>query len=211
MYGETNKPPYKEEIPVNPVSPYGQTKVICEVIIRDWTASSKENRAVILRYFNPVGAHASGLIGEDPKNKPNNLMPLIVQAAQKKIGALSIYGTDYDTRDGTGERDYIHVADLAVGHSKALQNILKLERYQVLNLGSGNGTTVRELINSFEKENNIFVPTTLGVRRPGDVSKSLADPTLAGALIGFECKKTLEEMCADTWNWVQKNPNGYGS
>ena len=209
VYGETNEPPYNELMPVAPVSPYGRTKLIFENILQDWVASFDLNRAVILRYFNPVGAHASGLIGEDPKHTPNNLMPFIVKVAQKKYDELSLYGSDYDTRDGTGERDYIHVSDLVHGHLRAIENLKNLQRLQILNLGSGRTTTVRELISTFEKTNNILVPTRLVARRPGDVAKSLADPKLARDLIGFECKKTLEEMCLDTWNWVQKNPNGY--
>lgn len=210
VYGEINIPPYTEMMPVAPVSPYGRTKLIFENTLKDWTATCDTKRAVILRYFNPVGAHISGLLGEDPKDTPNNLMPLIVQTAQKKRHELSIYGADYDTRDGTGERDYIHVMDLVLGHIQALNAINNLERFQVLNLGTGNGTTVIELIKTFEKINDIFVATTLGKRRQGDVAKSFADPSIARELIGFECKKTLEEMCSDTWNWIQKNPNGYG-
>ena len=211
VYGEVNTPPYKEIMPVAPVSPYGRTKLIFENILKDWTAASDIKRAVILRYFNPVGAHPSGLLGEDPKDMPNNLMPLIVQTAKQKREEVSIYGADYDTRDGTGERDYIHVMDLALGHMQALSAISNLERFQVLNLGSGKGTTVKELIRTFEKINNISVATNLVERRPGDVAKSLADPSNACELIGFECTKTLEEICSDTWNWIQKNPNGYRS
>lgn len=209
VYGEVNNPPYTETMPVVPVSPYGRTKLIFENILKDWTATCDKKRAVILRYFNPVGAHISGLLGEDPKDTPNNLMPLIVQTAQKKRHMLSIYGADYDTRDGTGERDYIHVTDLALGHVQALHEILNLQRFQVLNLGSGKGTTVKELIRTFEKTNNISVATNLVERRPGDVAKSFADPSVARELIGFECKKTLEEICLDTWNWIIKNPSGY--
>jgi UDP-glucose 4-epimerase len=209
VYGELNTPPYTEMMPVAPVSPYGRTKLIFESILKDWTATCDTKRAVILRYFNPVGAHTSGLLGEDPRDTPNNLMPLIVQTAQKKRRKLSIYGTDYETRDGTGERDYIHVMDLANGHLKALDKILKLENFQILNLGTGRSTSVAELIDTFEKINNVTVPTSLVKRRPGDVAKSFADPSIARELIGFECKKTLEEMCLDTWNWIQKNPNGY--
>jgi UDP-glucose 4-epimerase len=209
VYGGENVPPFNEMMPVAPVSTYGRTKLMFESILEDWTVSNNANRAVILRYFNPVGAHASGLIGEDPKDTPNNLMPLIVQAVQNKCIKLSVYGSDYNTRDGTGERDYIHVVDLAHGHINALDNINNLEKFQVLNLGSGKGTTVRELIDKFEKTNNISILTSSVARRPGDVAKSLADPSLARELIGFECKKTLEEMCLDTWNWVLKNPNGY--
>ena len=209
VYGEVNDPPFTEIMPVAPTSPYGQTKLIFENILKDWTTSHAANRAVILRYFNPVGAHASGLIGEDPKDTPNNLMPLIVKAAQKKSDELSLFGSDYDTRDGTGERDYIHVEDLAHGHLKALDNMSNLKKFQILNLGSCKSTTVRELITTFEKINHVSVPTNLVARRPGDVAISLADPTLSRNLIGFECKKTIEEMCKDTWNWVRKNPNGY--
>ena len=209
VYGEINKLPYNEKMPGAPVSPYGRTKLIFENILKDWTASRDTNRAVILRYFNPVGAHASGLLGEDPKDTPNNLMPLIVQTAQRKRRFLYIFGSDYDTRDGTGERDYIHVVDLARGHLQALLNVGNLKQFQILNLGTGKGTTVAELISTFEKINNISVPTNSVARRPGDVAKSYADPAIARDLIGFECEKTIEDMCLDTWNWFQKNPNGY--
>lgn len=209
VYGELNQPPFTESMPVNPVSPYGRTKLLFENVLRDWVNSNILNRSVILRYFNPVGAHVSGLIGEDPKDFPNNLMPLIVQAARNKLNELSIYGYDYDTRDGTGERDYIHVSDLAVGHVKAIENISKIQRFQILNLGSGVGTTVKELVNTFEKVNGVTFPKRVVSRRSGDVAKSFADPTLAKRLIGFKCTKTLENMCRDTWNWVNKNPEGY--
>ena len=210
VYGEINTPPYVETMPVAPVSPYGRTKLIFENILKDWTTGDTK-RAVILRYFNPVGAHTSGLLGEDPQGTPNNLMPLIVQTAQRKRRELSIYGSDYDTRDGTGERDYIHVVDLARGHLQALANILNLENFQILNLGTGRSTTVTELIDTFKKINNVAVPTNFIERRPGDVAKSFADPSMARELLGFECNKTVEEICSDTWNWIQKNPNGYGS
>ena len=209
VYGEINIPPYTEMMPVAPVSPYGRTKLIFENILKDWTIACDMKRAVILRYFNPVGAHTSGLLGEDPKDTPNNLMPIIVQTAQKKRHKLSIYGDDYDTRDGTGERDYIHVIDLALGHIQALNAINKLERAQVLNLGTGKSTTVKELIRTFEKTNNVAVVSKLVERRVGDVAKSIADPALARELIGFECTKTLEEICSDTWNSLQKNENRY--
>ena len=208
VYGEINTPPYNETMPVAPSSPYGRTKLIFENILKDWTTCDTK-RAVVLRYFNPVGAHTSGLLGEDPRGIPNNLMPLIVQTAQRKRRELSIFGSDYDTRDGTGERDYIHVVDLARGHLQALDNISNLYSFQILNLGTGRGTTVSELIDTFTKTNNVALPTKFVDRRPGDVAKSFADPRVARALIGFECKKTLEEMCADAWNWIQKNPKGY--
>ncbi len=209
VYGDACKPPYGEFMPVAPVSPYGRTKLMVENIIKDWTASNDLNRAVILRYFNPVGAHGSGLIGEDPKNAPNNLMPVIIQAAKKRRSELAIFGSDYATRDGTCERDYIHVEDLAQGHLKALKNIRELKKFQILNLGSGKSTTVKELIEIFEKVNKVVVPTCIVERRPGDVAQSLSDPTLARELIDFKCDKTIEEMCIDTWNWIKKNPKGY--
>ena len=209
VYGELNTPPYTEVMPVAPVSPYGRTKLIFENILKDWVTTCESKRAVILRYFNPVGAHTTGLLGEDPKDSPNNLMPLIIQAAQGKRQKLCVYGADYDTRDGTGERDYIHVMDLAYGHVQALNEILNLARFQILNLGTGKSTTVKELIRTFENVNNIYLATNLVERRPGDVEKSFADPKVARELIGFECKKTLEDMCLDAWNWIQKNPNGY--
>lgn len=211
VYGETNTPPYTEVMPVAPVSPYGRTKLIFENILKDWTEACDKRRAVILRYFNPVGAHTSGLLGEDPKGTPNNLMPLIVRTVQKKLHELHIYGADYDTEDGTGERDYIHVLDLARGHVQALNESQNLGNFQILNLGTGNSTSVRRVIGTFEKVNNVSVPTRSAERRAGDVAKSFADPALAYELIGFECKKTLEDMCSDTWNWIQKNPNGYDS
>ena len=209
VYGESNDPPFTELMPVNPVSPYGRTKLIVENILKDWTASCHRKRAVVLRYFNPVGAHVSGLLGESPKDTPNNLMPLIVQTAQKKRQEIYVYGADYDTRDGTGERDYIHVVDLAHGHLQALNNILNLQNFQILNLGTGKSTTVLELIRAFEKLNDVTLPTKLVERRKGDVAKSYADPSIAHELIGFECKKNLDDICLDTWNWIQKNPNGY--
>ena len=209
VYGDKNKAPYSENDVVAPVSPYGNSKLMVENILRDWVKSQKAKKAVILRYFNPVGSHVSGLIGEDPSGKPNNLMPLIVEVAKKKCDYLSIYGSDYDTRDGTGERDYIHVSDLAEGHVKAVENISRLNRYQVLNLGTGKSTSVKELIQAFEKSNGVSVPSRLTKRRSGDVAKSFANPALAFNLLGFECTRTIKEMCIDTWHWAQKNPNGY--
>ena len=208
VYGEKHLPPYNEAMPVDPVSPYGRTKLMFEMILKDWVNCNPANRAVTLRYFNPVGAHASGLIGENPKDTPNNLMPLLIQTVQKKRSELLIYGSDYDTRDGTGERDYIHVCDLAEGHLKAITNINKLRRFQILNLGSGQSTTVKELIDTFEKTNGVLVNVRSAQRRSGDVAQSFADPKLAQELIGFKCKKSLSDMCYDVWNWVQKNPDG---
>lgn len=211
VYGDSCMPPYSETHDILPISPYGRAKHNFENILADWVESNKAYRALILRYFNPVGAHPSGLIGEDPRGNPTNLMPVILQVAQKKREYLSIYGSDYDTRDGTGERDYIHVTDLAIGHAKALEHIANLERFQILNLGTGRGTTVRELKEAFERMNAVSIEERLVGRRAGDVAKSYADSRLARKLIGFECKKSIDEMCFDTWNWQIKNPNGYGS
>ena len=201
--------PYIETDITNPISPYGQTKLIFEKILEDWVKSKKGRRALALRYFNPVGAHKSGLIGEDPKGTPNNLMPFITQVASGKREKLYIFGDDFLTRDGTGERDYIHVMDLAIGHLKAIEKIDKLDRFQVLNLGSGKSTTVNELIHIFEKTNGINIPKTITRRRLGDVARSFADPKNSFKLLGFKTCMTLEDMCADSWNWQRKNPNGY--
>ena len=210
VYGAINTPPYIETMPTAPVSPYGRTKLIFENILKDWSAACDTKQAVSLRYFNPVGAHTSGLLGENPKDTPNNLMPLIVQTAQQKRHELYIYGVDYDTRDGTGERDYIHVVDLARGHVQALKNIQNLENFQILNLGTGKGTTVTELVGTFEKINNISIPTNSVERRLGDVAKSFADCNLAKKLISFDCEKLLKK-CAWIHGIGYKNPNGYSS
>lgn len=209
VYGNISQPPYKENDPVFPLSPYGRSKLMVENILSDWVKVCESRRAVVLRYFNPVGAHESGMLGEDPRDTPNNLMPLIAKAAQNNHNYLSIFGSDYDTRDGTGERDYIHVSDLARGHIAAAVKISDLPKFQILNLGTGHSITVKELIDKFQKSNNLYVPTRMAAKRSGDIAKSYADPSLAKDLIGFECRKTVEQMCKDTWNWVLKNPNGY--
>lgn len=209
VYDSQLKPPYKETDLTNPASPYGRTKLASEMLIEDWVNSSEYNRSIVLRYFNPVGAHESGLIGESPKGVPNNLMPFISQVAQKKHNCLHIFGDDYETRDGTGERDFIHVVDLACGHVRSIDEIDNLSRFQILNLGTGQGTTVLELVKSFEKSNNVILPLKIVERRPGDIDKSIADPTTASTVLNFKCKKTLDDMCWDTWNWQIKNPQGY--
>lgn len=209
VYGDVSAPPFKETYPVSPISPYGRSKLFFEDILSDWVKVSNSRRAVILRYFNPVGADQSGMIGEDPLGMPNNLMPHIVRAARDNDSRVSIFGSDYDTRDGTGERDYIHVSDLAHGHLKAAENIDNLSNFQKLNLGTGHSITVKELISAFEASNDLIVPTRMVARRPGDVAKSYADPSLAKDLLGFECRNDIRKMCIDTWRWVQENPNGY--
>lgn len=209
VYGTGSSPPYSERDITDPVSPYGRSKLIFENILEDWANSVDDANAISLRYFNPVGAHSSGLIGESPKDTPNNLMPLIAQTAQGKRPYLSIYGDNYETIDGTGERDYIHVTDLANGHLKAIEQIKKLKKFEILNLGTGKSTSVKELVRIFEKVNNVKVPTKVVERRAGDIAKSYADCRLAFDLIGFQCTKSIDEMCSDTWNWITLNPNGY--
>ena len=209
VYGQKAQPPYSETHGVAPSSPYGNSKLIFETILEDWIRANEARRAVILRYFNPVGSHSSGMIGDDHTGAPNNLMPLIVQVANKKRQYLNIYGADYDTKDGTGERDFIHISDLAAGHVKATEKIKELNRLQILNLGTGKSTTVIELVRTFEQTSSIFIPLRKVGRRAGDVPISFADTTLAFELLGFECKKTLSDMCVDTWNWARRNPDGY--
>ena len=173
-----------------------------EEMLRDWVHAGKNRRAVCLRYFNPVGAHASGLIGEKPDGVPDNLMPLIALASIGKLDQLKILGCDYDTRDGTGERDFIHVCDLAIGHTKAVEKIEELERFQVLNLGTGSGTTVKEMIATFEAVSGVKIPTVNCARRMGDVARSWADVSRARGCLEFECQRSLEDMCRDVWNWT---------
>ena len=209
VYGKNNIPPFKECDELKPDSPYGQTKLIFEQILKDWIKTDIKNRATILRYFNPVGAHKSGLIGEDQKENLNNLMPYIAMVAAGKRNYLKIFGSDYSTRDGTGERDYIHISDLARGHVRSIEKMNKLDRLNILNLGTGDGTTVLELVKTFEKVNNVKVPIKIVGRRSGDVDILLANPSKAIKTINFKCKKTIIDMCHDTWNWQIKNPNGY--
>lgn len=209
VYGNSDYLPYDENHPVNPTSPYGESKVFVEKILRDWVHSKEGNRAVCLRYFNPVGAHPSGLIGEDPIGSPNNLMPYVAKVALGQFKELKIFGDDYETRDGTGERDYIHVCDLADCHILALEKILQLQNFHVINVGTGKGVTVYELVKIFEKINLIKIPIKIAPHRSGDVARSWADSTLAKELLGFSCKKNVTDMCKDAWRWQSRNPNGY--
>ena len=209
VYGVPQYLPYDEVHPTAPTNPYGQSKLMVECILQDCVNANRNLKVICLRYFNPVGAHISGLIGENPTNIPNNLMPLIVQTASGSRERLSIFGDDYGTRDGTGERDYIHVSDLANGHLLALEQHKLLERFQVINLGTGLGTTVKELINKFEKTTNQKIQTKISERRKGDVAKIYADTKLATKLLNFKCQKTIEDMCIDSWNWEKQNPYGY--
>ena len=193
-------------------NPYGWTKVMQEQILTDVAMAAPDLRSALLRYFNPVGAHASGTIGEDPSDIPNNLMPYIAQVAVGRREKLSIFGDDYDTPDGTGVRDYIHVEDLAAGHIAALEALTTTDRpVHVWNLGSGRGTSVLELVKAFETAVGRPIPYEIVARRAGDVASSYADPSRANAELGWSTTRTVEEMCADTWRWQSQNPEGYAS
>ncbi|HFI0077361.1 TPA: UDP-glucose 4-epimerase GalE [Streptococcus suis] len=209
VYGLNNPSPLVENMPTSATNPYGYTKVMLEQILRDLEVSDKEWSVALLRYFNPIGAHESGLIGEDPAGIPNNLMPFIAQVAVGKRAELSVFGNDYDTVDGTGVRDYIHVVDLALGHIKALEKISDTTGIYTYNLGSGQGTSVLELVEAFEKVNGVPVPYKIVDRRPGDVATCYANADKALAELNWKTEKTIEDMCRDTWNWQSKNPNGY--
>lgn len=210
VYGTPKRLPLREDMPTGPCSnPYGSTKLFIEQVIRDTAAARKELSAVLLRYFNPVGAHRSGLIGEMPNGIPNNLMPYISQVAVGKLQRLSVYGNDYPTKDGTGVRDYIHVVDLAKGHVAALKYCISNQGVQVFNLGTGIGCSVLELVHAFIKVNGIDIPYIITERREGDVAEMYADAEKAAHLLGWKTLLTLEDMCRDTWNWQKNNPNGY--
>ena len=199
-----------EDRPTYATNPYGWTKVMQEQILRDVANADPRLRFALLRYFNPVGAHESGTIGEDPSGRPNNLMPFIAQVAVGRRDKLSVYGDDYDTPDGTGVRDYIHVEDLAAGHVAALEALTKTdEPVNVWNLGSGRGTSVLELLHAFEKAVGHDLPYEIVDRRPGDVATSYADPSKANRELGWSTQKTVEDMCADTWRWQSQNPRGF--
>lgn len=209
VYGLNNPSPLVETMPTSATNPYGYTKVMLEQILRDVEVADKDWSVALLRYFNPIGAHESGLIGEDPAGIPNNLMPFIAQVAVGKRPELSVFGSDYDTVDGTGVRDYIHVIDLALGHIKALEKISTTAGVHTYNLGSGQGTSVLELVQAFEKVNGVPVPYKIVDRRPGDVATCYANADKALAELNWKTEKTIEDMCRDTWNWQSKNPNGY--
>lgn len=208
VYGPSNPSPYLETMPISSsMSPYGNTKVMCEQILKDMYVSDASWEITLLRYFNPIGAHESGLIGEDPSGIPNNLMPFVAQVAVGKREYLNVFGDDYDTPDGTCERDYIHVVDLAKGHVKALDYIHT--GVSIYNLGSGVGTSVLSLVQAFEKATGVKVPYKIAPRRAGDLPSFYANADLAFAELGFKTEKTIDDMCKDTWNWQSKNPNGF--
>ncbi|HIP20194.1 MAG TPA: UDP-glucose 4-epimerase GalE, partial [Sulfurimonas sp.] len=201
--------PIKEDFPLSATNPYGRTKLFIEEILRDVYKADNEFKIVLLRYFNPVGAHKSGTIGEDPNGKPNNLMPFIAQTAVGKREFLSVFGDDYDTVDGTGVRDYIHVVDLAQGHVNSLQKIDALKDVLTVNLGTGNGYSVLEMVAAFERASGKAVPYKIAPRRAGDIAACFADPSYAKEVLDWSAKKELNEMCEDSWRWQSNNPNGY--
>jgi len=209
VYGDPHTTPITEDFPLSATNPYGKTKLFIEEILRDLSVADEEWHIALLRYFNPVGAHESGTIGEDPNGIPNNLMPFISQVAVGKREFLSVFGGDYDTHDGTGVRDYIHVVDLANGHLKALEYLAKKNGVLTVNLGTGNGYSVLDMVHAFQKASGKDVPYKIVDRRPGDVAKCYADPSYAKEVLGWEAKKDIQQMCEDSWRWQSNNPNGY--
>lgn len=204
VYGNPESLPIKEDFPLSTTNPYGSTKLMIEQILNDVYVSDNEFSVALLRYFNPIGAHSSGLIGERPNGIPNNLMPYIIGVAQGNLERLNVFGDDYPTKDGTGVRDYIHVVDLSIGHLKALDKIRQETGVKVYNLGTGNGYSVLELVTTFEKVNNIKIDYKIADRRPGDIAACYADPTKAKSELGWVAEKGIEEMCKDSWNFAKK-------
>ncbi|ATI50547.1 UDP-glucose 4-epimerase GalE [Bacillus cereus group sp. BfR-BA-01445] len=209
VYGIPKTSPITEEFPLSVTNPYGQTKLMIEQIMRDVAKADGEWSIALLRYFNPFGAHKSGRIGEDPNGVPNNLMPYVTQVAVGKLKELNIFGNDYPTKDGTGVRDYIHVVDLAKGHVKALEKVLKTKGIEAYNLGTGKGYSVLEMVKAFEKVSGKKIPYKVIGRRPGDVAMCFADVSKAKRELGWEAEYGLEEMCVDSWRWQVNNKNGY--
>lgn len=209
VYGTPKTVPICENFPLSTTNPYGATKLMIEDILRDVAFADKEWSIALLRYFNPIGAHKSGRIGEDPNGIPNNLMPYISQVAVGKRECLSVFGNDYDTIDGTGVRDYIHVVDLALGHLKAVEKVLSSEGIDAYNLGTGNGYSVLQMVKAFEEASGQKVNYKIAPRRSGDVAMCYADPAYALEKLGWKAERELHEMCEDTWRWQKNNPNGY--
>ena len=209
VYGDPARVPIDEGFPTTATNPYGWTKLMGEQILRDLAASDERWKVILLRYFNPVGAHASGRIGEDPDGLPNNLMPYVSQVAVGKLPRLRVFGDDYPTPDGTGVRDYIHVVDLALGHLKALECIDALPGVTTLNLGTGRGYSVLEMLRAFEAACGRVVPFEVVARRAGDIAACWADPALAQQILGWRAERDLVTMCADAWRWQSRNPQGY--
>lgn len=209
VYGVPKDVPITEDSPLAPINPYGRTKLIIEQILRDLYVSDNSWGIVLLRYFNPIGAHESGRIGEDPNDIPNNLMPYVTQVAVGKRDKLKVFGKDYNTHDGTGVRDYIHVVDLAKGHLKALEMVTSTTGIDAFNLGTGIGYSVLDLIKNYENTTSQKIPYTLTHRRLGDIDKCYADVNKANKKLGWKATKNLEDMCKDSWRWQKNNPNGY--
>lgn len=209
VYGDPQQLPILESAPLSTTNPYGATKLMSESILRDVERSDPAWRIALLRYFNPVGAHESGTIGEDPRGTPNNLMPYVAQVAVGKRARLQVFGADYPTADGTGVRDYLHVVDLAEGHVAALRRLLGGSDSLTVNLGTGRGSSVLELVQAFERASGRPVPYDIVARRPGDIAVCYADVALAEQLLGWTAQRGLDAMCADTWRWQTANPNGF--
>lgn len=210
VYSSDNEMPLYETSKIgNCTNPYGWTKFVCEQVLRDCVVADPEWSVVLLRYFNPIGAHESGLIGEDPKGIPNNLMPYISQTAIGRREYLNVFGNDYDTPDGTGIRDYIHVVDLAKGHVAAISYMEDHKGESVFNLGTGKGCSVLEVVHAFEKANNVKVPYRIAPRRAGDLAVCYCSPDKSAKVLGWRALRNIEDMCRDTWNWQTRNPNGY--
>ncbi|HEY4295071.1 MAG TPA: UDP-glucose 4-epimerase GalE [Paraburkholderia sp.] len=209
VYGVPERSPIDESFPLSATNPYGQSKLIAEQILRDLHISDPSWKIAVLRYFNPVGAHDSGLIGEDPAGIPNNLMPYVAQVAVGKLDKLRVFGGDYPTPDGTGVRDYIHVVDLAHGHLKALDALAARGEGFTVNLGTGRGYSVLEVVKAFEQASGRKVPYEIAARRPGDVAECYANPSSAEQMIGWKAQFGIEQMCQDHWRWQERNPRGY--
>jgi len=209
VYGMPERTPIDESFPLSATNPYGRTKLMIEDIMRDLAVADPSWSIALLRYFNPIGAHESGQIGEDPFDIPNNLMPYITQVAVGRLSELSVFGDDYDTPDGTGVRDYIHVVDLADGHLKALDYVMDHTGAEAFNLGTGTGYSVLDLVHAFEAESGKAIPYQVTPRRPGDIAMCFADPSKSKHVLGWEAKHDVRAMCRDAWNWQSNNPNGY--
>ncbi|MCL4680683.1 MAG: UDP-glucose 4-epimerase GalE [Rhodocyclaceae bacterium] len=209
VYGDPDAVPVREDHPLRPTNPYGHSKAMIETILQDLSRSDPAWKIALLRYFNPVGAHESGLIGEDPGGVPNNLLPFIAQVAVGRREALNVYGNDYPTPDGTGVRDYIHVVDLARGHLAALEKLATSSEVLSVNLGTGRGYSVLEMVEAFRRASGRDIPYRIVARRPGDVAACYADPALAARLLGWRAERGLERICRDAWRWQSMNPNGY--
>ena len=209
VYGMPKTVPIREDFPLSTTNPYGETKLMIERILKDIWVADNEWSVSILRYFNPIGAHKSGLIGENPRGIPNNLLPYVAKVAAGQLACLSVYGDDYDTKDGTGVRDYIHVVDLAKAHLKALERAEKVQGVEHFNVGTGTGYSVLEVVRAYEKASGLKVNYKIVDRRPGDIAACYADPKKAYEVLGWKAENGIEEMCCDLANWMRKNPNGY--